>query len=80
MMLTLKHEVILKMKESFYRGENQEYLLYFPGAKICGHSYFQWFHNHLMYHKVTYTCNFSASHPMVGYQQYVFREILCCTL
>jgi hypothetical protein len=46
-MLTLKHEVILKMKESFYRGENQEYLLYFPGAKICGHSYFQWFHNTL---------------------------------
>ena len=39
-MLTLKHEVILKMKESFYRGENQEYLLNFQGAKICGHSYF----------------------------------------
>jgi len=46
-MLTLKHEIILKTKESFYRGANQEYLLYFPTAKICGNSYFQWFHNTL---------------------------------
>jgi len=71
-MLTFKYEIILKMKESFFRGENQEYLLYFPAAKICGHSYFQWFHN-ILYIKIIVNLLFFL--PNLLYAEVIYEKL-----
>ena len=71
-MLTFKYEIILKMKESFFRGENQEYLLYFPAAKICGHSYFQWFHN-ILYMKIIVNLLFFL--PNLLYAEVIYEKL-----